>query len=245
MAVGMIEDLKGKVALLTGASGTLVSEMAEGLCRSGATVVCADLNKASPLDGGMVLDVTQRWQWINALAGIIEYHGGIDILVNGAGTNASTPFFEITDPEWKYILDVQLTGTFLGCQIIGKHMCDRGSGSIINITSASAYRGLSKAITYSAAKAAVSNLTANLGREFAPHGVRVNALRPGFFPSPEMKEKFLTSQRVDQILGHTPMGRFGRPAELVGAVLWLASEASSFVTGAEIAVDGGFTAMTI
>jgi len=124
-------------------------------------------------------------------------------------------------------------------------MVKQGKGSIINISSASSGPPLSKAFTYSVAKAGVKNLSQNLAREWATSGVRVNALRPGFFPSAMMKEKFLTKERVAAILGHTPMGRFGEASELVGAVLWLSSDAASFVTGAEIAVDGGFTAMSI
>jgi NAD(P)-dependent dehydrogenase (short-subunit alcohol dehydrogenase family) len=132
-----------------------------------------------------------------------------------------------------------------GCQVFGRHLVEQRSGSIINISSASSGPPLSKAFTYSAAKAAIRNLSQNLAREFAPFNVRVNALRPGFFPTEWSMKHFITKEREAAILGHTPMGRYGRPAELVGAVIWLFSDASSFVTGAEIEVDGGFTAMTI
>jgi len=124
-------------------------------------------------------------------------------------------------------------------------MLEKGRGSIINISSASAGPPLSKAFTYSVTKAGVRNLTQNLAREWATKGVRVNALRPGFFPTEWSKKHFIDEARNKAILGHTPMGRYGQPDELVGAALWLASDASSFVTGAEIAVDGGFTCMTI
>ena len=133
----------------------------------------------------------------------------------------------------------------LGCQVFGRAMVDQGFGSIINISSASSGPPLSKAFTYSVAKAGVKNLTQNLAREWATSNVRVNALRPGFFPTDWSMKHFITPAREAAILGHTPMGRYGRPPELVGAVLWLFSDAASFVTGAEIAVDGGFTAMTI
>ena len=132
-----------------------------------------------------------------------------------------------------------------GCQVFGAQMLEQGHGSIINISSASAGPPLSKAFTYSVAKAGIKNLTQNLAREWATKGVRVNALRPGFFPTEWSKEHFITPERKQAILGHTPMGRYGNPKELVGAVLWLASDAASFVTGAEIAVDGGFSSMTI
>ena len=124
-------------------------------------------------------------------------------------------------------------------------MLAQGNGSIVNMSSASAGPPLSKAFTYSAAKAGVKNLTQNIAREWAVQGVRVNALRPGFFPTEWSKTHFIDAARNDAILGHTPMGRYGSPSELVGAVIWLCSDAASFVTGAEIAVDGGFSCMTI
>jgi NAD(P)-dependent dehydrogenase (short-subunit alcohol dehydrogenase family) len=124
-------------------------------------------------------------------------------------------------------------------------MLARGKGSIINLSSASASPPLSKAFTYSVAKAGILNLTKNLGREWGVQGVRVNALRPGFFPTEWNRKNFITKERETAILGHTPMARYGQPAELLGATLWLASDAASFVTGAEIAVDGGFSCMTI
>jgi NAD(P)-dependent dehydrogenase (short-subunit alcohol dehydrogenase family) len=124
-------------------------------------------------------------------------------------------------------------------------MLSQGQGSIINISSASADPPLSKAFTYSIAKAGIVNLTKNLAREWATQGVRVNALRPGFLPTEWNRKNFITPEREALILGHTPMKRYGEPSELVGAILWLSSDASSFVTGAEIAVDGGFSCMTI
>jgi NAD(P)-dependent dehydrogenase (short-subunit alcohol dehydrogenase family) len=175
----------------------------------------------------------------------LDTYGSIDILINGAGINAPTPFFEISEEEWHAILDSQITSTFLMCQVFGKHMVERKKGSIINLSSASAGPPLSKAFTYSVAKAGILNLTKNLAREWAPFDVRVNAIRPGFFPTEWSKKNFITSERKAAILGHTPMNRYGTPEELVGAILWLSSAAASFVTGAEIAVDGGFSCMTI
>ena len=124
-------------------------------------------------------------------------------------------------------------------------MVKNKKGSIINITSASAGPPLSKAFAYSAAKAAIKNITQNLGREWGKKGVRVNAIRPGFFPTDWNKKNFINAERKKSILNHTPMNRFGKPNELLGAVYWLASDASSFVTGSEITVDGGFSCMTI
>jgi NAD(P)-dependent dehydrogenase (short-subunit alcohol dehydrogenase family) len=175
----------------------------------------------------------------------MEEFGDVDILINGAGINAPTPFFEISLEEWHSIIDSHITGTFLACQIFGKYMVEKRKGSIINISSASSGPPLSKAFTYSVAKAGIKNLTQNLAREWAPYNVRVNALRPGFFPTEWSMKNFISPEREKAILRHTPMGRYGKPEELIGAVLWLASDASSFVTGAEISVDGGFTCMTI
>jgi NAD(P)-dependent dehydrogenase (short-subunit alcohol dehydrogenase family) len=169
----------------------------------------------------------------------------VDVLLNGAGTNAPTPFFEITDEEIDRIISVNFRGTLYACQVFGESMVKRRRGSIINFASVSMGPPLSKAFVYSAAKAGVANLTQNLAREWAPFHVRVNALRPGFFPTAWSMQHFIDARRKAQIFNHTPMRRFGRPEELVGAVLWLASDAASFVTGSIVAVDGGFTAMTI
>ena len=191
------------------------------------------------------LDVRESKSFERALDTTLKAFGRLDCVVNGAGVNAPTPFFEISLEEWNNILSVQLTGTLLSCQVLGKYLIAQGKGSIVNISSASSGPPLSKAFTYSVAKAGVKNLTQNLAREWGTRGVRVNALRPGFFPTEWSMKNFITPDREAAILGHTAMRRYGRPEELVGAVLWLFSDAASFVTGAEIAVDGGFTAMTI
>jgi NAD(P)-dependent dehydrogenase (short-subunit alcohol dehydrogenase family) len=170
--------------------------------------------------------------------------GRVDILVNGAGVNSPTPFLDVPEAELDRILTVNFKGLFLACQVFGKYMVGRGSGSIINIGSASGLLPLSRVFTYSASKAAVHNLSKNLAREWAARGVRVNILVPGFFPA-EQNRKVLSPDRVAAIMAKTPMARFGRPEELAGAVLLLASEAGSFITGAEIVVDGGFNAMSI
>ena len=249
--------LQGKIAALMGGGGYLTSEMAAAFAKAGVMVALVDVRLAEAEkvaakirgEGGQAIalrvDVTQRSEIDHALDETLKRFGDVDILINGAGVNAPTPFLEITLEEWSKILDVQLTGTMLACQVFGAHMVKRGKGSIVNISSASASPPLSKAFAYSVAKAGVKNLTQNLAREWAMSGVRVNALRPGFFPTDWSKKNFLTPDRVQAILNHTPMGRFGDPRELVGAVLWLCSDAASCVTGAEIAVDGGFSAMTI
>jgi NAD(P)-dependent dehydrogenase (short-subunit alcohol dehydrogenase family) len=249
--------LRGRVAMVTGGGGHLCGELSRGLSRAGAFVWVLDVRaeKAETVassiraEGGEALayamDVSDREAWIAALAAVAERSGRVDILVNGAGINAPTPPLEVALEDWRRLFAVNLEGTFLGCQVVGAHMLDHGGGSIINLSSASADPPLSKAFAYSASKAGVRNLTQNLAREWAARGVRVNALRPGFFPTAWSKEHFITEARERAILGHTPMARYGEPAELVGCVIWLASSAASFVTGAEIAVDGGFSAMTV
>lgn len=255
--ISSLFGLAGKVALLTGAGGFLVGELSRAAGRAGMKVVCCDVrledaqrtaNEVNAAGGAAVaclLDVRQPAAFEAALESTIKAYGRLDCVLNGAGINAPTPFFEISVEEWNDILAVHLTGTMLSCQVLGKYMARQGKGSIVNISSASAGPPLSKAFTYSVAKAGVKNLTQNLAREWGTKGVRVNALRPGFFPTEWSMNNFITPEREAAILGHTPMRRYGRPEELVGAVLWLFSDASSFVTGAEIAVDGGFTAMTI
>ncbi|MFT5519460.1 MAG: NAD(P)-dependent dehydrogenase (short-subunit alcohol dehydrogenase family) [Enterobacterales bacterium] len=251
-------NLEGKVAAIIGAGGHLCSEMARGLSQAGCSVVILDLKleKAQLIEKelremgcdnviSLTIDVSQKQQHIEALQKVLDEFGDLDILVNGAGINGPTPFLEITLDEWQAIMDSQITGTFLGCQVFGAYMLEKQKGSIINVSSASAGPPLSKAFTYSVAKAGIKNLTLNLGREWGARGVRVNAIRPGFFPTEWNRKNFIDAGREKAILGHTPMQRYGEVNELIGAILWLASDASSFVTGSEVTVDGGFSCMTI
>jgi NAD(P)-dependent dehydrogenase (short-subunit alcohol dehydrogenase family) len=252
-------SLEGKVAVVIGGEGVLAGEMAQGLAHAGADVVVSGLNAEAAerrvesirSETGRraiaaVGDATRKSDLERVLAETLAELGRVDVLVNGAGINSGTPFFEITEEEWQKILDVNLKSVFLGCQVFGRAMVDAGrGGSIINISSVSSGPPLSKVFTYSITKGGVNQITQFLARELAPHRVRVNAILPGFFPA-EQNRKLLTEERTASILGHTPMGRFGEARELVGAAVYLASEdASSFVTGSILRVDGGFTAMTI
>lgn len=249
--------LEGKVVALTGAGGYLIGEMARSLGRAGVKVAVLDANvenaertaREITEAGGeaiaLALDVRSKEAHAEVLAAILDRFGRLDGAVLGAGINAPTPFLDISVEEWNNILAVQLTGTMLGFQVFGGYLVEQKRGSIITISSASAGPPLSKAFTYSAAKAAIKNLTQNVAREWATSNVRVNALRPGFFPTEWSMKHFITPEREAAILGHTAMKRYGQPPELVGAVLWLLSDAAGFVTGAEIAVDGGFSAMSI
>jgi len=250
-------NLRGKTAVVTGGGGHLCGCMALGFAKAGMSVAVLDIrlekaeNVADKIGarGGKAIpiqmDVRIKHDFEKALERILNEFGQVDVLVNGAGMNAPTPVLDISPDEWHQIMTVNLTGTLYGCQVFGAYMVKNKKGSIINMSSASANPPLSKAFTYSVSKAGVRNLTQNLGREWAQAGVRVNALRPGFFPTEWSRKHFIDEDRERAILAHTPMARYGEPEELLGAVLWLASEASGFVTGAEVHVDGGYAAMTI
>lgn len=251
-------SLNGKVAAVVGGGGVLAGAMAEGLAQAGADISIIDFNAEAAEARAQCIrslgrraaaiqaDAAVRKDMERALASTLAGLGGVDILLNAAGINSGTPFFEITDEEWHRILDVDLKSVFLACQIFGKAMVEAGKGgSIINISSASSGPPLSRVFTYSVAKGGVNQITQFLAREFAPSRVRVNAILPGFFPA-EQNRKLLTPERTAKIMGHTPMDRFGEASELVGMAIYLASErASSFVTGSLLRVDGGYAAMTI
>jgi NAD(P)-dependent dehydrogenase (short-subunit alcohol dehydrogenase family) len=251
-------SLAGKVAVVIGGTGELCGAMAEGLAAAGAEAVLVGRNEAKAVPrlerikaaGGkgyfLPAEASDKTQIQGLLNAVVARSGRVDIVVNGAGVNSATPFFEIAEDEFDRIVRVNFKGVFLGCQVFGKYLVERGhGGSIINLGSMSGIVPLSRVFTYSATKAAVHNLSKNLAREWAPSRVRVNTIVPGFFPA-EQNRKILSSDRVASILGHTPMKRFGEARELVGATLLLASEAAGgFITGSEIVVDGGYHAMTI
>ena len=251
-------SLENKVAVAIGAGGHICSSLARGFAEAGAKVAVCDLRleKAESVTKSInalypnsaiafEVDASSKDSLLELLIKVQASLGKIDIALNGAGTNSPKPFLEISIEDWNSIFQTQLVATMYGCQVFGEHMLQHGSGSIINISSASADPALSKAFAYSAAKAGIRNLTQNLGREWGMSGVRVNAIRPGFFPTEWNRKNFITPEREAAILGHTPMGRFGEPDELIGAAVFLASSASNFVTGSELIVDGGFSAMTI
>lgn len=250
-------SFQDQVAVVIGGTGVLCGEMAEGLAAAGAHVVVAGRSEErgaarvqSIVDKGgkasfAAVDAMSKAS-IQALCDqVVAEHGKVDCLVNGAGVNSATPYFEIEEEEFDKIIRSNLNGTHYACQVFGKVMIDAGGGSILNLGSVTSYRPLSKVFTYAASKAAVLSLSQNVAREFAPHGVRVNLLCPGFFPA-EQNRKILSPERTADIMRHTPMDRFGEAEELIGATLLLLSKsAGSFITGEAIYVDGGFTAMTI
>ncbi|MEI7027862.1 SDR family oxidoreductase [Paenibacillus sp. y28] len=251
-------DLTGKTAVIIGGNSTLGGSMAVALGAYGANVAivgrnqekCEEVRKLVEAEGGkaksFAADATKVEDLKTLLADVLAWTGRVDILMNCPGKNSPTPFFEITMEEYDSIMEVNLKSVVLACQVFGKQMVDAGlGGSIINISSVSSDPPLSKVFTYSASKAAVTNMTKFLAKEFAPANIRVNAIIPGFFPA-EQNRKILSPERVASIMGHTPMNRFGEPSELQGAAVYLAAEkASGFVTGTTLRVDGGFGAMTI
>jgi NAD(P)-dependent dehydrogenase (short-subunit alcohol dehydrogenase family) len=256
--VSSLFSLQGKVAVVIGGTGELCGAMGEGLGAAGAEVVLVGRNeeKAKPrieriqAAGGKAwfasAEASEKASLQGLLDTVLKKAGRVDIVVNGAGVNSATPYFDIAEDEFERIMKINVKGVFLGCQIFGKYLVDRGEGgSIINLGSMSGLVPLSRVFTYSASKAAVHNLSKNLAREWATKRVRVNLLVPGFFPA-EQNKKILSPERTASIMGHTPAKRFGEARELIGATLMLASDAaSSFITGAEIVVDGGYHAMTI
>jgi NAD(P)-dependent dehydrogenase (short-subunit alcohol dehydrogenase family) len=251
-------DLSGCVAAVIGGTGVLGGALCHGLGDAGAAVAVMGRSaergaaRVAALEAEGVratfvpADGTDPASLEAARHAAEERLGPVTVLVNAPGLNSSTPFFEIGLDEWHRILDANLTSVFLACQVFGRAMIANGrGGSIINLSSASSGPPLSKVAAYSVAKAGLNNLTQYLARELAPHGIRVNAIAPGFFPA-EQNRKLLSEDRVRAILGHTPSARLGEPDELIGAAVWLASaRASGFVTGSIVRVDGGFSAMTI
>ena len=251
-------SLKENVSVVIGGGGHLCSAMAKGLAMAKSSIVILDIREEKALKVAeeiknvykvdtmaLQADVTKEDDLSRALEVILKNKKNIDILINGAGINSPKPFLEIPLREWQKVMDSQITATMLGCKVFAPHMINNKKGSIINISSASAGPPLSKAFAYSVAKAGIKNLTMNLAREWATYNVRVNAIRPGFFPTDWNKKNFITKDREKAILNHTPMKRYGENSELIGATIWLASEASSFVTGSEVTIDGGFSCMTI
>jgi NAD(P)-dependent dehydrogenase (short-subunit alcohol dehydrogenase family) len=248
--------LSDQVAVVIGGTGVLGGALSEGLAQAGAKVIVAGRShekgeervRAIVALGGEAayaeVDVSRRVSIEALLDNVLQHHGRVDMLINGAGVNSASAYFDVKDEDWDHVINSNLKSVHWGCQIFGRHMASvPEGGSILNIASVTSHLPLSRVFAYSASKAAVVNLTQNVARELAPQNVRVNALCPGFFPA-EQNRKILDAQRVKNIMSQTPMARFGEPHELVGATLLLLSrKAGSFITGAAYYVDGGFTGM--
>ena len=251
-------NLTGQTAVIIGGTGELCGAMAEGLAGAGATVVLAGRSEEKAIArlakitaaGGhgcfLPVEASSRDSLTALKDATLATFGRIDILVNGAGTNSATPFLDISDEEYDRLFNINTTAVFMACQVFGTYFVhEKIAASIINVGSMSGLVPLSRVFTYSMTKAAVHNLSRNLAREWAPLGIRVNTLVPGFFPA-EQNRKVLNPERIENILRHTAAKRFGEPQELIGATLLLASrKAGSFLNGIEMVVDGGYSAMTI
>ncbi len=176
------------------------------------------------------------------LAAVLERFGKVDILVNCAGIIKRTPTLDLPEAEWTNILNTNLTGTLRACQVFGRHMLERGYGRIVNIASLNSFVALSEVAAYAASKAGVASLTRSLAVEWSKKGVTVNAVAPGVFRTDLNAQLLDSTPRGQELLMRTPMGRFGKTEELIGAVVYLASDSASFVTGQILVVDGGFLA---
>ena len=240
--------LDGKVALVTGGNGGLGQAIALGLRAAGAEVVVTGRNAAKNREAvedhgaGNVLEVDVRDEDSVAagIAAVVERHGRLDVLVNNAGVGGSYSVLEMTLDEWRLLVDTSLTGSFLCAKHGARAMIEAGNGgAIINLGSMYSVFGPPRAVGYASAKAGILGLSRALAVELAPHGIRSNAILPGWIET-EMTAKPLGGEIGYEVHRTTPAGRFGRPGDLVGAALYLASDASGFVTGIELPVDGGY-----
>lgn len=251
-ALDELFGLTGKVAWVTGGGRGIGRALAIGLARAGARVAVTarradDLSAlASELDDEEVYvlpgDVADA-RWVaDAAVGVVDRFGTLDILVNAAGVSPTVrPSHELSDDEWHEVIDINLNGTFYCCREAGRHMVAKGTGSIVNFSSVHGSTGVARMAAYGASKGAVENLTRSLAIEWAPEGVRVNCLAPGYIET-DMTHAYLRSRFGDEVRAAIPLGRPGNADDLVAATIFLAGDAAAYVTGAIIAVDGGWTA---
>ena len=247
-------DLEGKVAVVVGGSSGIGKTIALGLAQAGANVVPSarrvelvnDLANEIESLGRRSLrvpcDVADRGSLDNLLKASVDAFGKVDIMVNAAGITKRAPTLEFSEADWNRIMDTNLTGTLRSCQVFGRHMIERKYGRIINIASMGSFLALFEVAAYSASKSGVASLTKSLAVEWARDGVCVNAIAPGYFRTPLSERLLVGTGRGNEVLMRTPMKRFGELEELVGAAVFLASEAASFITGVVLPVDGGVLA---
>jgi len=247
-------SLEGKVAVVTGGTSGIGRALSLGLADAGADVIATARRKEQVDDTAreieargrqtlrMASDVGDRSTLETLLAAVLERFSKVDILVNCAGMIKRTPTLDLPEAEWTNILNTNLTGTLRACQVFGRHMLERGYGRIINIASLNSFVALSEVAAYAASKAGVASLTRSLAVEWSKKGLTVNAVAPGVFRTDLNAQLLDSTPRGQELLMRTPMGRFGKTEELIGATVYLASDSASFVTGQILVVDGGFLA---
>jgi NAD(P)-dependent dehydrogenase (short-subunit alcohol dehydrogenase family) len=247
-------DLTSRTAVVIGGTSGIGLTMAKGLAEAGADVVptgrrvplvksaAAEIRKLGRKSLAIASDVTNESSLQGLLRAVIREFGKVDILINSAGVTKRGPIVDVAINEWNQILDTNLNGTLRACQIFGRHMIEKKYGRIVNIASLASAVALYEVSAYSASKAAVASLTKSLAIEWARHGICVNAIAPGVFRTRMNSALLDGTPRSEEFLLRTPMHRFGELEELIGAAVFLSSEAASFVTGHLLAVDGGFLA---